>query len=195
MSTAMALGRRTGFRSVVVVTGHMTDGPDRAEPRFPESETTRVGGEVGAQLDEWSIGRDDLLICGGARGGDLLGAAAALDRGATVWVFLASPPDEFEQSSVAGADPKWVERFWSVLQRAPSWTLEEAGVEATDDDRFAAVNAWMLKEAAFHAEGGQLRVLAVWDGSGAGGTGGTAEVVEAARQKGNSVAVIDPRPT
>ena len=194
MSTAMALDRLTGFRSVVVVTGHMTDGPDRAEPRFPESETGRIGDQIGAPLDKWSISRGDLLICGGARGGDLLGATAALDRGATVWVFLASPPDEFEQSSVAGADPTWVERFWSVLQRAPSWTLQEAGVEATDDDRFAAVNEWMLKDAAFHAEGGQLRVLAVWDGFGAGGTGGTADVVEAARQKGHSVAVIDPRP-
>jgi hypothetical protein len=51
VSTASVLARRTGFRSVVVVTGHMTDAPDRRDARFPESETVRVSHVTGHDDD------------------------------------------------------------------------------------------------------------------------------------------------
>jgi hypothetical protein len=177
---------------VVVVTGHLTDAPDRASPRFPESQVDRVRGEIGALFDDWGLDADDLLICGGARGGDLIGASEARARGASVWVLLSRPADEFVDGSVAGADPAWVDRYWWMLQRAPSWELTAVPKYAGREDVYAAANEWMLETALFHSDPQAPNVVAIWDGRDADGVGGTGHMVETARAHGAHVEIIKP---
>jgi hypothetical protein len=195
MSSLSVLQRKGMFGSVVVVTGHMTDAPDRATPRFPEAEVARVRTQVTALFRNWKLGANDLVICGAARGGDLIAATAAHELGATVWALLARDPVEFEGSSVAGSDPAWTTEFWQLLHRSPSWCVDQLRKFDRRDDIYAATNEWMLDTATQQASGAHLRLLAIWDGTDAGGTGGAAHMVHEARRRNAVIEVIDPRPS
>jgi hypothetical protein len=170
----------------------MTDAPDRPAARFPESEVGRVRGEVAAVLGAWSLGTHDLLICGAARGGDLIAATAARSLGATVWALLAHPAEIFAQGSVAGSDPNWLHEFWGLLQHTPSWQLGDIPESASRSDVYAATNEWMLATAARQAHGTPPNLLAIWDGTGAGGTGGTADMVAEAKHHHATLHIINP---
>jgi hypothetical protein len=170
----------------------MTDAPDRARPRFPESEVSRVRTEVNAVLRSWNLGANDLLICGAARGGDLIAATAARSLGATVWALLAHTADKFVTDSVEGGDPAWVEEYWRLLQHAPSWDLTDIAAFADRTDVYAATNEWMLATATHQAHNTALNLMAIWDGTDAGGTGGTAHMITEANQQNATIKVIDP---
>ena len=187
----MILHRHHGFWPVVVATGHLTDGPRRAAPRFPESAVGAVEGQIESQLRAWAVGEGALVICGGARGGDLLAARVARRLGATVWVLLARPPEEFVASSVAGTTDAWVSEFWSLLARVPSWTLEAEASEGRTGDVYARANQWMLEVAEVQADG-PVYALAVWDGEVAVAGGGTADMVARADDRGAELGVVDP---
>lgn len=188
------LHRAGGFRQVVVVTGHLTDAPDRPQPRFPESAVPRVRRLVEERFDDWGISDPDLVICGGARGGDLICASQARSRGATVWLLLARPATEFEQSSVGGADPAWIEVFRDVLQRCPSWDLSQTGNMPQGDEVYAVANKWMLDVAETQATAVPLIVLAIWDGADPASPGGSAGMVTEASKRGARIEVVDPLP-
>lgn len=190
--SASALVRPAGFRHVVVATGHVTDAQDRATARFPEHGVRAVERVIGELFAHWQLDARDLVICGGARGADLVSARCARERGATPWLLLASAPETFEQTSVAGADPSWIEQFWTMVQRAPSWVLERDSRFGGRQDVFAAANEWMFETATTQAGGSPVRLVAVWDGAPAAGAGGTAHMVEVARAGGAEVVVVDP---
>lgn len=186
------LSRPNGFRGVVVATGHVTDAEDRAEPRFPESQVGRTAELFAAALDRLGVDERWLLICGGARGGDLLAAAEACSRGATVWLLLAHPAERFVETSVGGGAAHWVDDYWNLLARTPSWTIEVDEATRRNDEVYRATNRWMLEVARAQAGRGPVHLIAVWDGEGAVGEGGTADMVVAAEQSGIDVEVIDP---
>jgi hypothetical protein len=188
------LHRVAGFRQVVVVTGHMTDDPGRRQRRFPEYEVPRVRRDVNARLDEWGIAEADLLICGGARGGDLICAAEARRRGSTVWMLLARPESEFEKTSVAGADPAWTDVFRDMLQRCPSWDLSQLGDVPDGDEAYVLANQWMLDVGEVQSTDLPLIVLAIWDGADAAGAGGSGGLVAEARKRAARIEVVDPLP-
>jgi hypothetical protein len=192
MSHATALVRPAGFRHVVVVSGHVTDAPDRSVPRFPEDAVRAVQRTLHAVLDGWGVGEDDLLVCGGARGADLVAADAARSLGATVWLLLAAAPEAFVESSVVGGDPSWVDTFWQAVQRTPSWVLERDSRFAGRDDIYAAANEWMLEVATAQAGAAPARLVVVWDRAPAAGAGGTAHMVAEAHDRGAPIVIIDP---
>src|SRR5690349_13768888 len=66
---------------VVLASGHMVDLPDRATPRFPVDQVSRVTAEVQDALGAWDVGPGSTVVCGGARGADLIVAEQALARG------------------------------------------------------------------------------------------------------------------
>jgi hypothetical protein len=192
MPSPALLHRHAGFRRVVVASGHMTDLPGRRSPRFPESAVPQVRREVGERLDAWGLGADDLLICGGSRGADLVIATEARRRAATVWVLLARPDPSFEADSVAGADPAWTDTFRDMLQRTPSWDATQIGVAADDDDLYARTNTWLLDVATAQQGDEPVHVVAVWDGRSGDGPGGTADLVAQAQRRGMLVDVVRP---
>lgn len=180
------------FGQVVVATGHMTDRPTRSVSRFPERAVPAVRARIEQVLTSWQFGAGDLMISGGARGADLIAASVAQAMGASVWLLLAEPPDEFERNSVATADQPWVEQFRALVNSAPTCVLE-APVDDDDPDAvYVATNSWMLETAQSQTDGRPFRLLAVWDGRQGDGSGGTGDMVDAARKIGADVTIIDP---
>jgi hypothetical protein len=179
---------------VVVVSGHMVDQPGRTSPRFPASAEAAVTKAVRATLGAWDVGPGSLLISGGARGADIIGAEQALDLGAEVWLLIALPDDEFIAASVALAHSDWERRYRDLRRRCPTrFQADELGPPRPDDDVFARNNEWCLAVARDRAPAGRLRTLVVWDGVSGDGPGGTADFVERAGQLRADVVVIDPR--
>src|SRR5690242_19396632 len=164
MTTGSVLRHRGRFGHVVVATGHVTDRPDREAPRFPESAVPRVEQEVAAILRSWCVGPDDLLVGGGARGADTIVADQAAALGASIWTLLAHSPEEFLHTSVEGGDPSWIERYWQLLQRHPSWERAADPAFARREDPYRATNEWILHVVAVQAELREVKLIAVWDG-------------------------------
>jgi hypothetical protein len=178
---------------VVVVSGHMVDRPDRAAPRFPAAAETGVTAGVRKALERWQVGPGTLLVSGGARGADLIGAEQALDLGADVLLLLALPEAEFVRTSVALPGSDWEARYRAVRDRSVTrFQAEELGPGGPDGDVFARNNEWCLELARAKAPPHRLRALAVWDGKGGDGPGGTADFVDRAAQLGAELLVVDP---
>lgn len=176
--------------TVIVASGHMIDGPDRAAPRFPPSEVPRVTAGVERALADWDAGPATTLICGGARGADLIAAERALARGARVRLVLALAVDEFVRRSVALPDTDWEARFRRVLRRA-----EVEVVDGPDDEQvFARANARMIELARALDE--RPHAIVVWDGREGDGPGGTRDLMTRLGYGGpdERLRVIDPTP-
>lgn len=135
---------------------------------------------IGRVLDEWGVDSRTTLVCGGARGADLIAAEAVLDRGGRVIVCLALPEDRFiaESVALAGTDD-WVGRFRAVLDRSEVRPPPDHPRRHDDDgsgDVFVVNNTRMMDLAG--ELGDAPYVLAVWDGNRGDGPGGTADVVQ-----------------
>src|SRR5271168_3506520 len=94
-------------RKVVLFSGHMIDAPDRAKPRFPADKEPIAARAIAAALADLDIGPHDLCICGGACGGDLLFAEAALALSARPELYIPFDEPTFLEKSVDFADGDW----------------------------------------------------------------------------------------
>ncbi|MGH9117018.1 MAG: hypothetical protein ACRD0A_03810 [Acidimicrobiales bacterium] len=197
MSMAAPTGPRSGFSQVIVASGHMVDRPDRAVTRFPAQAERDVADAVRTALRDWDVGPGTLVISGGARGADIIVAEAAIDLGATVWLLLALPDDEFLESSVRLAGTDWEERFLALRRRCPTWTQAEVLGPQPNGGGLAGVfarnNAWCLEAGLAQGPPGEVRAVAVWDGGPGDGQGGTGDFVARARELDVEVKVIRPQ--
>lgn len=75
-------------RKVLLFSGHMIDAPMREEPRFPQEKEPLAADAIMRTLARIAAGPEDLAICGGACGGDLLFAEAALARGVKLELYI-----------------------------------------------------------------------------------------------------------
>ena len=175
------------FAQSVLFTGHMIDAPDRATPRFP----ARAENAARSAIRESVLRLRDtggipmIGVAGGASGGDLLFHEACGELGVATRLRLALPVNEFIAISVAPAGESWVERFHALMNRLGS---ENVGVMArtTEEDTWSQANLWMAEEAVALAP---LRtLLALWDGEGGDGPGGTEHLVSIAPGYGIVVA-------
>ncbi|MDX2380000.1 MAG: patatin-like phospholipase family protein [Acidimicrobiia bacterium] len=180
---------------VVIASGHMIDAPGRTRPRFPVGEVPRVATAIGHIFDEWGVGAGTTLVCGGARGTDIMAAEAAIVRGASVIVCLPHQLDEFLQSSVElPGDRSWVDRFDAVADRSEVRPPHDLGRRAETDDAFTLNGARMI-ELANAMSSGAPHVLGVWDGRGGDGPGGTADVMRRCTSgRSARVRIVDPTP-
>lgn len=180
-------------RQVLLFSGHMIDAPDRAEPRFPPDKENTAAAALGAKLDELSAGPDDLALCGGACGGDLLFAEACLARGLKLEVRLAFDEPTFLQKSVAFAPGKWTERYFTVKANPHTTTLvmpEELGPLPKGTNAFARANLWQLYTSlAWGPE--RVRFVCLWNRKGGDGSGGTQHMYETVQKYSGRVYVID----
>lgn len=96
---------------VFLFSGHMIDAPDRKSPRFPADREPVVEAAISNLLDRLHLGPQDIAICGGACGGDLLFAEAALKRGAKLEIYLPFDETRFFAESVDFAGNDWHTRF------------------------------------------------------------------------------------
>jgi len=163
---------------VFLFSGHMIDAPGRPAPRFPASAEGQARRVIATALTGLGAAPGDLAICGGACGGDLLFAEAALERGAALELYLPFERDAFIASSVEFADADWRARFLAAAARATAVHLmpRERPPLGPGQDPYAQANLWMI-EAATRFGPGRVEFLCLWDGQGGDGPGGTAHMI------------------
>ncbi|MFN7981968.1 MAG: tetratricopeptide repeat-containing protein [Vicinamibacterales bacterium] len=203
VSRADADARNTPPGRVLLFTGHMIDEEGRKTPRFPrtpaaEQEAARLIAEaVSAEIAQTSgaiVG-----IAGGACGGDILFHEACFAHKIDTQPYLAVPPDQFSAKSVQRGGPAWVERFLRLTARTaprvlgdstalPPWLAGRADTYTV----WNRSNLWMLYNAlALNPQ--FVTLIALWDGSGGDGPGGTADLVQQATSRGHKVVILDAK--
>jgi hypothetical protein len=139
-------------------------------------------------------------IAGGASGGDVLFHEVCGDLGIPTTVFLAGPRDAYVaasvQASIDGAE--WVRRLDRLLETRPVRRMGDAlGVPPWHSARGRGAvwlrnNLWTLHAAL--AEGAaNATLIALWNGEGGDGPGGTADMIRRARERGARAVVIDAK--
>lgn len=178
-------------RKVALFSGHMIDAPGREKPRFPPDKEPIAARAIAKALADIGIGPADLAICGGACGGDLLFAEAALARGAHLELYIPLDEPTFLEKSVDFADREWRARYFAakapaVLHVAPI----ELGPVREEEDAYARNNRWML-DSALHFGADTVDFICLWNGEGGDGPGGTRHMMDAVRNRGGRTRWLD----
>jgi hypothetical protein len=192
---ADATGAPTGweFAQSVLFTGHMIDAADRMAPRFPPraeaAARTAIRESVLRLRDAAAIPM--VGVAGGASGGDLLFHEVCAELAVATRLRLALPVEEFIARSVAPAGESWVQRFRTLMKRLGPENVRVMGENdgrryAATDNVWSRANLWMVEEAVALAP--QRTLLALWDGKGGDGPGGTEHLVSVAPSYGIRVA-------
>lgn len=162
----------------LLFTGHMIDLPDRPEPRFPASleqaVRLRIGEAIERGVTNLSPRSVALGFASGARGGDILFHEECRGRGIGTVIVLPFDLDAFVRRSVEGSvGGEWPKQFWDLWNSTPTERQHVLGLPPTDE-AFAVCNAKLLGMACKH---GRVHLIALWDGKGGDGPGGTADLV------------------
>ncbi len=178
--------------SVIVFAGHMIDGPDRSDPRFPREIENAVAKEIEQKIEMLKPG---FGFSSAACGSDILFLEAMLDHGAEVSIVLPYNEEEFIRDSVeiGSNSKKWRARFDGALARAArvitasNQRLEIGGIS------YEFCNQLLLGLATIRARQLDTNMipLAVWDGMMGDGPGGTATVIENWRKLGYDPEIVD----
>ena len=190
-------------KRVLLFTGHMIDKEKRETPRFPNDDdkiaaAKRAIAEAVADEQKTS-GGIAFGIAGCASGGDMLFHQACKDLGIPTRIFLALPRDRYIQASVAPAGPRWIETFNELTQSHPVTVLGESQElpewlqDKSDYNIWQRNNLWLLHNAVAAAGGENVTLIALWNREGGDGPGGTADLVQKARERGAKVIILDTK--
>ena len=125
-----------------------------------------------------------------ARGGDILFHEVCREARIKTAIMLPFPPERFLVHSVRGIPGSdWTDRFWALWRDEERTLFREAMHLPETDDAYAICNTRMLELAQQH---GQLHLIALWNGKGGDGPGGTADLVAKARAAGDNPDIVDP---
>jgi len=180
-------------RLVFLFSGHMVDAPDRPEPRFPADNKEIAAEAIAKKLDELEAGPEDLALCGGACGGDLLFAEACLERCLRLEVRIPFDEPTFLHESVTFAGDEWRERFYQVKANPKTELFimpEELGPRPKNTSPYERNNLWQLYTAlAWGPE--KVRFLCLWNREGGDGPGGTQHMHDTVLNHSGQVYVLD----
>ncbi len=178
-------------RKVALFSGHMIDAIGRGKPRFPPDKEPVAAGAIAEALADLGVGPADLAICGGACGGDLLFAEAALARGARLELYLPLDEPTFLNQSVDFADSDWRTRFFAAKARAVVHIAPSELCSIRDgEDAYDRNNRWMLETAlGFGAD--KVDFVCLWNGEGGDGPGGTRDMIKSVRNRGGRTRWLD----
>ncbi len=204
-------------KRVLVFSGHMIDAPDRQSPRFPPEKESIAREKIKeAVINEMNSGAGvSSGYAGGASGGDILFLEVCKELGIPTHLYLAMHPQIYVTHSVSKADADWVERFWNIHAEHSARKEVRILSQATDDTNEAdflpawlrdkpdyniwqRTNLWILSNALVEAcdvktGDPNLTLIALWDGSGGDGPGGTRDLVERVKALGARCEVIDTK--
>lgn len=202
---------------VLVFAGHMIDAPDRKNSRFPADKEQLAREKINeAVVKEMNNGAGVLCgYAGAASGGDILFQEVCAELSIPTRLYLAIPPEKYLNSSVSKAGPGWVDRFWSIYNKHKNANqlrvLSEVDDAKSDEDYLPVWlrskdnysiwqrnNLWMLFNAVAEAcdektGAPNLTLIALWDGAGGDGPGGTGDLVEKVRNLGARDAIINTK--
>jgi hypothetical protein len=179
-------------RRVFLFSGHMIDAPDREEPRFPKEKEKAATGAIAAKLEEVQAGEGDLAICGGACGGDIIFAEAALRRGLRLNIRIPFEEAEFLENSVRFAGESWVERYVKLKASRSTRILvmpHELGPTPQKVNPYERNNLWELYDALSWGPG-KVVFIALWDGKATDRRGGTSHMCENVKKRAGDIHII-----
>jgi len=177
----------------ILFSGHMIDAPGRPQPRFPPALEGRAAAAIARALDWIGVHETDVGVSSAACGGDILFAEALRNRGIPIRIYLPFDEPTFLKHSVDFANHRWPERYRAVVARATLLIAPEVlGALPKDTDPYERTNEWMLAEARRIA-GARVSFIALWNGEGGDGPGGTKHMMDAVRSNGGAVDWIDIR--
>ena len=178
-------------RKVVLFSGHMIDAPGREKPRFPPDREPIAAEAIAGALADLHVGPDDLCICGGACGGDLLFAEAALARSVLLEIYIPFEEPTFLEKSVDFADSDWRARFFAAKARATLHVApRELGPTRADEDPYERNNHWMLS-AALRFGADKVDFVCLWNGEAGDGPGGAQHMMKEVHKKGGRAIWLD----
>lgn len=180
------------MKHIILFTGHMIDAKDRPAPRFPAYKEASVKQEIYQKLlqQKETITLPLQGIASGACGGDILFHESCAEAGIPTEVYLALPGEEFKKASVSFAGENWNNRFNKLVEKLPVHVLATENKNNSDLNIYERTNEWML-QTALEGGGKNMTLIALWDGGGGDGKGGTEHMVKMAREMGAEVDVID----
>ena len=162
---------------VLVYTGHMIDAPGRVTPRFDPQMEEAVRVDIRARLQ--SLG--PVAAYGSAAcGTDILCLECVRELGGELHIVLPFPVERFREASVDfRPDGQWGERFERLLDDANEVLVVSEQPPVGSTSTFEYANQIMTGLAKLRSQmlDTRLQGLAVWDGTVAGGPGGTGSVV------------------
>ncbi len=182
-------------RQVFLFSGHMIDTADRTEPRFPASQEAAATRAINTTLDSLDAGPDDLALCSGACGGDILFAEACLKRGVHLEVRLPFAIPTFLEKSVTFAGEEWQTRFYRITDN-PLTTLfiltDEQLPSATNENAYVHTNLWLLDCALAWGEQ-RVHFICLWNRQGGDDEGGTEHMYNEVYKRTGQVYVLDTK--
>ena len=165
----------------VGVTGHRPN-------RMPESQWDRIKRDLAtvmAEVEAIHVNRRFVLLSGIAEGADRLAAFAALGRGWSLRSILAFHRTRFEADF---PEPFAIGEFRALLAASEAVEEPRKGAQVRrPEDGYDAVARKLIASSDV--------LIAVWDGEGSRGKGGTVDVIEQAHAKGIPVIWVHARKT
>jgi hypothetical protein len=170
----------------------MIDAQNRKEPRFPSNKEEIARQEIEKHLlkEKENIKSELKGIAGGACGGDILFHELCEQIDIPSEIYLALPVDEFKNTSVSFAGKHWEERFDKLVKKLPVHLLPAAKDNKENDNIWERTNLWMLDNALKNG-GNNMTLIALWDGKGGDGSGGTEHMVNVAKEHEAEVIIIE----
>lgn len=189
-------------RLVFLFTGHMIDKKGRSHPRFPPDKEPIAADAIARALQEQGAGPEDLAICGGACGGDLLFAEACLIRGLRLFLYLPLQESAFLAASVrfekditGRARDDWEARYYTVKKHRLTqvWaTPDDLGPPPKERNAYTRNTLRQLYTALSYGPE-KMRLVALWNGEGGDGPGGTEDMIQQAKARGAKTIIIDTK--
>lgn len=180
-------------RMVFLFSGHMIDSPDRAEPRFPADKESIAAEAIAAKLDELGAGKEDLALCGGACGGDLLFAEACLQRDIRLELHIPFDEPTFLSKSVTFAGDEWRDRFYKVKKHQNTHLYimpDEIGVSPPKVNPYSRNNLWQLYTSLVCGPE-KVHFICLWNRKEGDGSGGTKHMYDEVSKHFGQVHVLD----
>lgn len=182
-------------RKVFLFSGHMIDSPDRKIARFPQQKELLASEVIQSRLEKLEAGSEDIALCGGACGGDLIFAEAALEMGLHLELRLPFDTPKFLQNSVDFAGSDWRKRFYQVKDHPNTTVLimpDHLGRLPENISPYERNNLWQLYSAlAWGIE--KVHCICLWDGKRGDGLGGTWHMHHTIKQRTGQVSVLDTK--
>ncbi|MEO6730647.1 MAG: hypothetical protein ABIN01_05480 [Ferruginibacter sp.] len=185
----------------LLFTGHMIDKDGRKKERFPQRNEAVVKQKIKEKLtneiDAIKQLNPDIVLKGiasGACGGDILFHEICEEMDIQSEIYLALPRDQFIAESVTFAGPEWIDRFDRLYHKLPHYVLSQVKelpkwMNKENFSIWERANLWMLHSALVNG-GSNMSLVALWDGQGGDGAGGTEHMVKEAVEKGAKTITI-----
>lgn len=169
---------------VVIYTGHMIDGPDRSEPRFPPELETAVRADIRARLERLGpVAAYGSAACGA----DILCLECVAELGGELHIVLPYSAEQFRVTSVdVQPQGNWGDRFERLLKKANEVLVISQRPPPVGESIFQYGNLILTGLAKLRAQmlDTDLRGIAVWDGKPAAGEGGTGSIADLWQRSG-----------